>query len=116
MSDPAPRSSGLFSGLRIVSVCTLLSRVLGLVRDVGMAALFGNGPVMDAFSIAFRIPNLARRLFGEGAMTAAFLPEFVRELEHSGRAAAWRLASAAFVKDPQRQCVDAADFRVLPPV
>ncbi len=97
MSDPAPRSSGLFSGLRIVSVCTLLSRVLGLVRDVGMAALFGNGPVMDAFSIAFRIPNLARRLFGEGAMTAAFLPEFVRELEHSGRAAAWRLASAAFV-------------------
>lgn len=86
-----PRS---FAGLRLVSLCTLLSRVLGLVRDMGMAALFGNGVVMDAFSVAFRIPNLARRLFGEGALTAAFLPVFVREMEQSGRESAWRLATA----------------------
>ncbi len=83
-----------FSGLRVVSFCTLLSRVLGMVRDVGMAMLFGNSVVMDAFSIAFRIPNLARRLFGEGALTAAFLPAFLREKETQGIDSAWRLASA----------------------
>ena len=49
-----------------------------------MAALFGGGVVMDAFSVAFRIPNLARRLFGEGALTAAFLPTFIREMEQLG--------------------------------
>lgn len=74
----APR---LFSGLRIVASSTLLSRVLGLVRDVATAGLFGLGPVMDAFAFAFRIPNLTRRLFGEGALSAAFLPAFARELE-----------------------------------
>ncbi|VAX42740.1 Proposed peptidoglycan lipid II flippase MurJ [hydrothermal vent metagenome] len=88
-----PRKT-LFSGLRVVSFCTLLSRVLGMVRDVGMAMLFGNSVVMDAFSIAFRIPNLARRLFGEGALTAAFLPAFLREKETQGIDSAWRLASA----------------------
>jgi len=100
-SHPLPPSSGsrqtdvprLISGLRTVSGWTLLSRVLGLIRDVGMAALFGNGAVLDAFSVAFRIPNLARRLFGEGALTASFLPVFVRELEHD-RNSAWRLATA----------------------
>ena len=88
---------GLFSGLRIVSLCTLLSRVLGLVRDVGMAMLFGNGAVMDAFSVAFRIPNLARRFFGEGALTAAFLPVFVGEIENNGKASAWKVGSAVLV-------------------
>ncbi|MEX2285926.1 MAG: murein biosynthesis integral membrane protein MurJ [Planctomycetaceae bacterium] len=95
---PAPArehdSVSIFSGLRLVGLLTLGSRVLGLVRDVAMAALFGNGPVMDAFSVAFRIPNLARQLFGEGALTAAFLPLFVREMEHSGAQVAWKLASA----------------------
>jgi len=75
---------------------TLLSRVLGLVRDIGMAQLFGLGPVMDAFTVAFRIPNLARRLFGEGAVSVSFLPIFARELEHPDRTSAWRLASAVF--------------------
>lgn len=82
------------SGLRIVSFCTLLSRILGLVRDIAMAVLFGNGVVMDAFSVAYRVPNLARRLFGEGALTAAFLPVFVREDQTNGRASAWRLATS----------------------
>ena len=68
------RAGGLFSGLRIVSLCTFLSRVLGLVREMAMAALFGNGRVLDAFTVAFAIPNLARALFGEGALSTAFLP------------------------------------------
>jgi putative peptidoglycan lipid II flippase len=91
--DSADKRS-LFSGLRIVSLCTLLSRILGLIRDMGMASLFGNGPIMDAFTVAFRAPNLLRRLFGEGALTAAFLPAFVRDMERNGRDSAWRLASS----------------------
>ena len=55
---------------------TLASRVLGLVREVLMAALFGAGAAMDAFFVAFRIPNLFRRLFAEGAFAQAFVPVF----------------------------------------
>jgi putative peptidoglycan lipid II flippase len=71
----------------------MASRVLGLVRDVAMAAVFGNGPLMDAFSVAFRVPGLARGMFGEGALTAAFLPAFLQERTHKGPDAGWRLAS-----------------------
>ena len=94
---PARRDRALFSGLRTVAALTLLSRILGLVRNIAMATLFGNGLVMDAFSIAFRIPNLARSLFGEGALTAAFLPVFVGELQKPRRESAWRLASALLI-------------------
>jgi putative peptidoglycan lipid II flippase len=65
----------------VVSACTLLSRVLGFVRDMLCARYFGASILWDAFSIAFRIPNLFRRLFGEGALTAAFLPTFVEQVE-----------------------------------
>ncbi|MEX0701171.1 MAG: murein biosynthesis integral membrane protein MurJ [Planctomycetales bacterium] len=96
-TSPPAADVRLFSGLRIVSLCTLASRVLGLARDMAMAALFGNGAALDAFTVAFRIPNLARRLFGEGALSAAFLPAFTRELEGAGRPAAWRLGTAMLV-------------------
>ena len=92
----APRTT--FAGnLRLVSLCTLLSRVLGLIRDAAMAAAFGNGPLLDAFTVAFRLPNLARVLLGEGALATAFLPAFVKELEHAGAESARRLASATAV-------------------
>ncbi len=93
---PSTANSAL-RGFRLVSLCTFASRVLGMIRDVAMAAAFGAGPVMDAFSLAFRIPNLARRLFGEGAQTSAFLPAFVRMQEHSGRQAAGNLAAGVFL-------------------
>jgi putative peptidoglycan lipid II flippase len=99
----------LFSGLRIVALSTLASRVLGMFREVASAKLFGLGPIWDAFSFAFLIPNLARRLFGEGALSAAFLPVFARQLEADGQlnpaaanptganpTSAWQLASAVF--------------------
>jgi len=89
----------LFSGLRIVASSTLLSRVLGMFREIASARLFGLSPIWDAFSFAFLIPNLARRLFGEGALSAAFLPVFARQLETDpdpGRPTAWQLASAVF--------------------
>lgn len=81
-------------GLRIVSSLTLVSRFLGLARDMLMAGLFGTAWVFDAFTLAFRIPGLFRRLFGEGAMTAAFLPRFVKEDRLHGRPAASRLFAA----------------------
>jgi len=67
--------------------------VLGLVRDQVLAARFGAGNDMDAFIVAFRMPNLARDLFAEGAMSAAFVPTFTRALTAHGKASAWRLGN-----------------------
>lgn len=71
-----------------VGAYTLASRVLGFVRDILIAAVLGAGPVADAFFVAFRFPNLFRRLVAEGAFAAAFVPLFARRLEEDGRAAA----------------------------
>lgn len=97
-STPSKTSSrqGILSGVRTVGLMTLLSRVLGMVRDMAMAAVFGAGAALDAFTLAFRAPNLARRLFGEGAFTSAFLPSFVRQIETRNRAAASELANVVF--------------------
>ncbi|MBI1349141.1 murein biosynthesis integral membrane protein MurJ [bacterium] len=80
-----------------VSLCTFLSRVLGLLRDSGMAAQFGNGPLLDAFTVAFRIPNLARALLGEGALATAFLPAYLAERTDHGISAANRLVTATIL-------------------
>jgi putative peptidoglycan lipid II flippase len=84
----------LISGTRITSLGTLASRILGMVRDMAQASLFGmsQGWVPDAFATAFRIPNTFRRLFGEGALAVSFLPVLAAELERS-REQAWRLTS-----------------------
>ena len=74
---------------------TMASRVLGFVRDVLMAALIGAGPIADAFFVANKLPNLFRRLFGEGAFNAAFVPEFSGLLHTDGPAAARRFAQEA---------------------
>ena len=66
---------------RLVSALTLVSRVLGLVRDRALAWAFGFGTAMDAFTIAFLVPNLFRRLFGEGALAAAFIPQYAKLTE-----------------------------------
>lgn len=83
--------------LRVVSLCTIASRVLGLLRDQAMGAIFGAGPILDSFTVAFRLPNLARVLLGEGALTTAFLPVFVKELNAEGRESAARMTWAVFV-------------------
>ena len=71
----------------------MTSRVLGLVRDQVLASMFGAGNAMDAFNVAFRIPNLVRDLFAEGAMSAAFVPVFMRQLATGDRPSAWRLGN-----------------------
>ncbi len=81
------RAAGLISGL------TMVSRVLGLVREQVFAGLLGAGFYADAFQVAFRIPNLMRDLFAEGALSAAFVPTYAKALHEGGRAAGHRLAS-----------------------
>ncbi|MEM1201436.1 MAG: murein biosynthesis integral membrane protein MurJ [Pseudomonadota bacterium] len=72
---------------------TMMSRVLGFVRELLIAALLGTGPVADAFYAAFRFPNLFRRLFAEGAFNSAFVPLFAKELEGGGKVQARAFAS-----------------------
>jgi len=84
----------LYRAFATVGGLTLLSRVLGFVRDVVFAAVFGSGMVADAFNVAFRFPNLFRRLFGEGAFNSAFIPLFAQIMERRGR-----LAARGFAED-----------------
>ena len=77
----------------IVGLAVLCSRVLGLAREAIFAALFGGGRIMDAFTIAFRIPNLLRDLFAEGALSTAFVTTFSKTTAIEGDQAAWRLAN-----------------------
>ena len=84
------RSAGVVGG------ATLVSRVLGLVRDILTAGFFGTGSAISAFVVAFTIPNLFRKLLGEGALTAAFVPVFTEYREKRGREAGWRVASVIF--------------------
>src|ERR1700744_2140757 len=79
----------------VVGLAVLCSRVLGLAREQIFAALFGGGRVMDAFTIAFRIPNLLRDLFAEGALSTAFVTLFSRTISREGDAAAFRLGNKA---------------------
>ncbi len=81
----------LFKAASTVSLLTLASRITGLVRDLLMAATFGASGLTDAFNVAFRIPNLFRRLFGEGAFSQAFVPALAHTKERDGEAATHRL-------------------------
>jgi putative peptidoglycan lipid II flippase len=77
----------LIKSASIVSLFTLASRITGLVRELLMAAMFGASAMTDAFNVAFRIPNLLRRLFAEGAFSQAFVPVLAASKERDGAAA-----------------------------
>ena len=77
-----------------ISIATAASRVLGFIRDILLAKIFGASGFTDAFFIAYRIPNLFRELFAEGSMSAAFVPVFTETLSIEGEERAKRLASA----------------------
>lgn len=85
----------LYRSFATVGGLTLVSRILGFVRDILAAAVLGTGFVADAFFVAFRFPNLFRRLFGEGAFNSAFIPLFSGKLEEEGRAQARAFAEEA---------------------
>ena len=90
---PVPTDTALASSAGLVGSATMISRLLGLARDQVFAYLFGANNAMDAFYVAFRIPNLFRDLFAEGAMNAAFVPTFTRQLTRYGKDQAWKLAN-----------------------
>jgi putative peptidoglycan lipid II flippase len=77
----------------IIALAVMCSRILGLARDQISAALFGGGGAMDAFTAAFRIPNLLRDLFAEGALSTAFVTVFSKTIARGGNEAAWALAN-----------------------
>jgi putative peptidoglycan lipid II flippase len=96
--DPGPgvpaegaRGESVARHVGAVSAATFLSRILGLLRDQVFAAWFGAGTAADAFNMAFRVPNLVRDLFAEGAMSASFVPTFTEWRERQGDEAAWAL-------------------------
>jgi putative peptidoglycan lipid II flippase len=86
----------MLRGILTVGGWTLISRFLGFGRDMLIAALIGTGPIADAFFVALKLPNLFRRLFGEGAFNAAFIPAFSGLLHTEGPAAAKQFAQEAF--------------------
>ena len=85
---------GVLRHVFTVGGLTALSRVLGLVREMFQARLIGAGVEQSAFTLAFAIPNMARKLFGEGALTAAFVPVFKGAMANGEVEAARRLARA----------------------
>jgi putative peptidoglycan lipid II flippase len=85
----------LYRAFATVGGLTIVSRVLGFMRDILIAATLGSGAVADAFFVAFRFPNLFRRLFGEGAFNSAFVPLFAKRLEGEGKEAARAFAEEA---------------------
>ena len=85
----------LLKNFATVGGATATSRILGFVRDIFVAAALGTGPVADAFFVAFRFPNLFRRLFAEGAFNSAFVPLYARALEGEGEAEARKFGEEA---------------------
>jgi len=88
-SSPPTRAEKLNTkAAGIVGLAVLCSRILGLVREQIFAALFGSGRLLDAFTIAFRIPNLLRDLFAEGALSTSFITTFSKTIASDGDGAA----------------------------
>ncbi|NLZ18534.1 MAG: murein biosynthesis integral membrane protein MurJ [Desulfobulbaceae bacterium] len=96
-NQPADTTAGIARSAGTVSIAVMCSRVLGLVREQVFAGMFGAGFAYDAFVVAFRIPNLLRDLFGEGALSAAFVAVFSDYNTNRGERETWRLASNVLV-------------------
>ena len=80
----------------ILGSATMVSRIMGMVRDMVVSRLFGAGLATDAFFAAFQIPNMLRRFFAEGALTSAFVPTFSATLNQRGEEDARELANICF--------------------
>jgi putative peptidoglycan lipid II flippase len=80
----------------VIGMATLASRIMGFLRDMVTAWFFGAGRLSDAFFVAFRIPNMLRRLLAEGSLSMVFVPVFTEYLSGKGRDEAFRMAYAMF--------------------
>ena len=97
MEAPSSNTGKIARSAGVVSIAVMCSRVLGLVREQAFAALFGAGYAYDSFVVAFRIPNLLRDLFGEGALSAAFVTVFTDYDTKQGEKETWRLAGNVMI-------------------
>ena len=88
--------AGMYRNIFSVGGWTIVSRLTGFVRDMGLAALLGGGALNDAYVAAIKLPNQFRQIFGEGSFNAAYLPTYTSVLETSGKEAAGRFASQVF--------------------
>src|SRR5574340_52012 len=96
-SRPVPdETHSVVKAAGLIGVATFSSRVLGFIRDMVLARLFGATPAADAFFVAYRVPNLLRELFAEGSMSSAFIPVFTEYRTLKTQRDAWELASAVF--------------------
>ena len=96
-SSPPPHDTRSITGAAsLIGVATFTSRILGFIRDIVLAQLFGASASADAFYVAYRIPNLLRELFAEGSMSSAFIPVFTEYHTLRSKQETWELASAAF--------------------
>lgn len=93
MEAEKKKKPSFYGATGIIAGGTFLSRILGLVREQVFAYFFGAGAATDAFQIAFRIPNLLRDLFAEGAMSSALVPTYTKTRKEKGDAVAWKLVS-----------------------
>lgn len=91
--EPTPSNKVNTKAAGIVGMAVMCSRVLGLIREQVFAWLFGGGKEMDAFTVAFRTPNLLRDLFAEGALSTAFVTTFSKKIAKEGEQSAWQLAN-----------------------
>jgi putative peptidoglycan lipid II flippase len=94
-SQPVSENRRVVKAAGVVGAATLLSRIFGFARDVVIAYFFGAGLSSDAFFVAFRIPNLLRRLFAEGSLSIAFIPVFSEYLAKRGSKEAFKMARSA---------------------
>ena len=92
-AGPSPSSDSVVRSAGVVSVAVFMSRITGLVRESVMSRLFGAGVIFDAYNLGFRIPNLTRDLFAEGALSSAFVPIFTEYLTQRSQEEAARLAN-----------------------
>src|SRR5215831_7156392 len=83
----------LLKSASLISAFTIISRIFGYIRDSRIAFLLGAGTAADAYTTAYRIPNLLRRLVGEGAVSAAFIPVFSRYIAEQKKEDAWEFAN-----------------------
>jgi putative peptidoglycan lipid II flippase len=93
MNQPVNSNKVSTKAAGIVGLAVMCSRILGLVREQIFAGLFGGGRAMDAFTVAFRTPNLLRDMFAEGALSTAFVTTFTKRISIEGDESAWKLAS-----------------------
>src|SRR6266851_8432168 len=93
---PLTEKKQILKSASIITLVTIVSRILGYVRDQRIALLLGTTPAADAYVLAYRIPNLFRRLVAEGSMTASFIPVFTGYMRDKSKEDVWDFANRLF--------------------